>query len=110
MLYFIACHAPDFHGAKVADGLARVTLPKSSPHLAFSSKELAQYYLDCRNANKLCYIVSEESLKDIIWFDFSNGVLVFNSIKEIRKSLKDIEYILSLKQMAYSPVLSAAMA
>jgi len=108
MLYFIACHAPDFHGAKVADGLARVTLPRKSPHLAFTSKELAQYYLDCRNANKLCYTVSEEQLKDTIWFDFSDGVLLFNSIKEIRKSLKDIEYILTLKHMAYSPVLSAA--
>lgn len=103
MLYFIACHAPDFHGAKVADGLARVTLPKTTPHMAFASRELAQYYLDCRNANKLCYIVSEESLSDILWYDFSDGVLIFRSIRDIRKSLKDINHILNLQHSAYSP-------
>jgi len=108
MLHFIACHAPDFHGAKVADGLARVSLSKKSPHLAFKSKELAQYYLDCRNATKLCYIVSEEQLSDLMWHDFSDGILLFKSIKEIRKSLNDIEYILGLDQMAYMPVLSIA--
>jgi len=108
MLHFIACHAPDFHGAKVADGLARVTLSRKSPHLAFKSKELAQYYLDCRNATKLCYIVSEEKLSDLMWFDFDDGILLFKSIKEIRKSLKDLEYITDLDQLAYSPVLSMA--
>jgi len=108
MLHFIACHAPDFHGAKVADGLARVTLNKTSPHLAFKTKELAQYYLDCRNATKLCYIVSEETLSDILWFDFDDGIILFKSIKEIRKALKDIEYILGLDQLAYSPALSIA--
>lgn len=105
MLYFIACHAPDFHGAKVADGLARVTLPNSTPHLGFASKELGQYYLDCRNANKLCYLVSEEDLTDTLWFDFNDGVLLFKSIREIRKALKDIEYILTLRQIPYTPIL-----
>ncbi|MCK4708121.1 MAG: hypothetical protein KAU21_05840 [Gammaproteobacteria bacterium] len=110
MFHFIACHAPDIHGAKVADGLARVSMASKSPHLAFKSKELAQYYLDCRNAAKLCYIVSEDLLSDTIWFDFSDGILLFKSIKEIRKSLKDVEYVLELNQLAYRPILEAVEA
>lgn len=107
MFHFIACHAPDLHGAKVADGLARVSLPSKSPHIAFNSKELAQYYLDCRNASKLCYIVSEEALSDTLWFDFTDGIVLFKSIREIRKSLKHVEYIHELNQLAYQPVLDA---
>ena len=103
MLYFIACHAPDIHGAKVADGLARVSLTDKSPHIAFTSKELAQYYLDCRNATKLCYLINEEKLTDTLWQDFNDGILLFKSIKEIRKALKDISYILGISQMAYTP-------
>ena len=110
MFHFIACHAPDIHGAKVADGLARVSMPSKSPHLAFKSKELAQYYLDCRNATKLCYIVSEDQLSETIWFDFTDGILLFKSIREIRKSLKDVEYIMELNQLAYQPILETANA
>ncbi|MDH5394469.1 MAG: hypothetical protein OEY11_14890, partial [Gammaproteobacteria bacterium] len=93
MLYFIACHAPDLRGTKIADGLARVSLLEKFPHIAFKTKELAQYYLDSRNASKLCYLISEESLTDTIWHDFSDGILLFNTVKEIKKSLKEVEYV-----------------
>lgn len=106
MLYFIACHAPDIHGAKVADGLARVSISEKSPHLAFSSKELAQYYIDYRNATKICYLISEENITETIWHDFNDGIILFKSLKQIRKSLKNISYLFGIDQMAYTPALS----
>lgn len=106
MLYFIACHAPDIHGAKVADGLARVSISEKSPHLAFKTKELAQYYIDYRNATKICYLVSEDEISEIIWHDFRDGVIVFKSLKEIRKSLKNISHLFGVDQRAYTPALS----
>ena len=109
MLHFIACHAPDMDsGVKVADGLARVTLTKThqNPHIAFTSKELAEFYIDARNAGKLCYIVSEEELTDTMWYDFRDGILIFKTQKDIRKALIDGNYISKLNQMAYSPAVS----
>lgn len=108
MLYFIACHAPDLQGAKIADGLARAMIMEITPHIAFKSKELAQYYLDIRNANKLCYLLSEEKVTNTIWHDFSDGIILFSSIKDIKRSLKEIEYLLNLNHMAYTPALSLA--
>ena len=107
MLYFIACHAPDIHGAKVADGLARVSISQKSPHLAFQNRELAQYYLDYRNATKICYLISEDNITETIWHDFNDGIIVFKSIKEIRKSLKDIGYLFGIDQMSYTPAIAA---
>ncbi|MDH5517657.1 MAG: hypothetical protein OEY36_07540 [Gammaproteobacteria bacterium] len=108
MLYFIACHAPDLQGAKLADGLARAHILEMTPHIAFKSKELAQYYLDSRNASKLCYLLSEEKLTDTIWQDFRDGIVLFNSVKDIKKSLKEVDYVTSLNHMAYTPALSFA--
>lgn len=102
MLYFIGCYAPDLHGVKVADGLARVSLSEKSPHIAFSSKELAQYYLDYRNASRMCYLISEEKITDTIWHDFDDGIVVFKSVKDIRKSLTDTNHICAIDHMAYS--------
>lgn len=108
MLYFIGCHAPDIHGARVADGLARVSISDKSPHLAFASKELAQYYVDYRNAAKICFLVSENDLTETIWHDFHDGIILFKSIKDIRKALKNISYLFGVDQMAYTPALATA--
>ena len=110
MIYFIACHAPDFQGAKVADGLARVSLRNKSPHLAFSTRELAQYYLDSRNATKLCYPIYEDDLKEVLWFDFSDGIILFDTLKEVRKSLRNTDYLSGVKQMSYCPSLQQSYA
>jgi len=107
MLYFIACHAPDIHGAKVADGLARVSMSDKSPHLAFKSRELAQYYIDYRNATKICYLINEEHITETIWHDFHDGIVLFKSIREIRKALSDISYLFKVDQMSYTPALEA---
>lgn len=102
-MYFIACYAPDLHGAKVADGLARVSIRNKLPHIAFHTKELAQYYVDSRNASKLCYLISEEDISETIWHDFSDGVALFKSIKEIRKAISSNSDLYKISQLAYSP-------
>lgn len=107
MLYFIACHAPDMKGIKIADGLARVSLNNKAPHLAFANRDLAQYYLDSRHAQKLCYVVSEERLSDTIWYDFEDGIIIFKSIRHVKKALIDPDYVFNLDSMAYEPAMAA---
>ncbi|MDH5425981.1 MAG: hypothetical protein OEY29_13380 [Gammaproteobacteria bacterium] len=102
MLYFIGCYAPDLNGAKVADGLARVSLSKKSPHIAFATRELAQYYIDYRKAGRLCYLISEEKVSDTIWHDFNDGIVVFKTIKDLRKTLEDTNNIDAIEHMSYS--------
>ena len=108
-MYFIACYAPDLQGAKVADGLARVCILNKTPHIAFHTKELAQYYVDFRNASKLCYILSEEEFSETIWHNFSDGIALFKSIKEIRAALQNESSLRSITQIPYTPITQAVV-
>ena len=84
--FFLATTFPEA-SSKQGHPLARIKVGsdiEGNPYCAFESHELGKRYIEHKNLKKNCYLVPEGDIdKDDPNYDFSNGVLLFETFEQI---------------------------